>query len=114
MILKSTLQRKYNYLNEDQLIVFPNYPNIEEWVNYKSNEETFAKGNSFIIFYFGVIGVRRGIFTLIDSLKSMINEYPNIKLLLIGPVDRADEIHFMEQINDNKVKKNIFIIRGKT
>lgn len=104
---KQVLLGKYNNLVEDQFIIFPNYPNIDEWQNYTVQENIIKKGEDFIIFYFGVIGVRRGIFTLIDSLLELENEYSNIKLLLIGPVDKADQMLFNEKINLPQIKNRI-------
>ncbi|MDZ7764217.1 MAG: hypothetical protein U5K00_07280 [Melioribacteraceae bacterium] len=40
-----------------------------------------------LLFYFGVIAKRRGIFTLFDAMNKLVDNYPQIKLLLIGPVD---------------------------
>lgn len=104
---KKVLRDKYDNLTEDQFITFPNYPNIDEWQNYTIQKNILKKEKDFIIFYFGVIGVRRGIFTLINSLLELKNEYSNIKLLLIGPVDKADQTKFNKYINLPQIKKRI-------
>lgn len=104
---RETLLTKYQNLQKGNFIVFPNYPNIEEWQNYTIQEDILKKDQDFLIFYFGVIGVRRGIFTLIDSLLDLKNEYSNIKLLLIGPVDKADQALFNKYINLPQIKDRI-------
>jgi len=110
---KDELLERNSKLNSKQFILFPNYPDINELLSYKIDSKILEKKNDFIVFYFGAIAVRRGIFTLLEALKLIVNTYKNVKILIIGPLDKADRIIFYEQINDPKIKNNIIYYEWK-
>jgi len=110
---KNELINRVPQLEESKVFIFPNYPNTDLLLSYEIQNDIMDKDKDFIVFYFGGIGVRRGIFTLIDSLKLLVKDYPKIKLLIIGPVDKADETIFNKEINHPDVKNNIYYFRWK-
>ncbi len=103
---KTDLSKKYPLL-KNRFHVYQNYPNIEKLLNFEIDKNIIEKNNDFIIFYFGAIAERRGIFTLLKALKILIKKHNNIKVLLIGPVDNADKSKLNTFLNDNTLKKHI-------
>jgi len=110
---KNILIKKYGFLKKDNIIIYPNVPNVSELFAYKTDEKILDKKNSFIIFYFGAIAKRRGIFACFEALKILKKDVKNIKLLLIGPVDKADNSLFENYLNDPQIKDNIIFYPWK-
>lgn len=110
---KTYLIGKYSFLKENQFIIYPNVPDLKEFQEYKINPEIISKESDFLLFYFGVISERRGIYTVIDALGSLIKKYKNIKLLLIGPVDKIERAHFSSKINKPELKSNVIYYAWK-
>jgi len=98
---------KYSFLKEKQFTIYSNVPDLKEFGDYKIDKNILDKESDFILFYFGAISERRGIYTVIDALKKLNNTFPDIKLLLIGPVDKAEKSRFYEKISDSKICENI-------
>jgi glycosyltransferase involved in cell wall biosynthesis len=110
---KNELVGRIPELRLNNFILFPNYPDKDELLTYKVNTKIIEKNNDFIVFYFGGVAVRRGIFTLINALKKLIKTHKKIKLLIIGPVDKADTNLFYTQMNDSLIKENILYYEWK-
>lgn len=91
----------------DKFIVYPNVPDLNEMENYPIVRNVVPNDDRFYIFYFGGISERRGIYTCIDAIKILNKKYSNIYLLLIGPVDKAEEEAFNAQISDPEVESKI-------
>ncbi len=106
---RNILVNKYN-IPIDFFTVFPNVPDINELLNFEINERIIDKGNRFLLFYFGGISERRGIFTCIDALKLIVEDYSRVTLLLIGPVDKAEKNQFLKAISKPEVKEHIIYI----
>ncbi len=104
---RDNLMNKYTFLNLDKLIIYPNVPDLNKLTKYKIDNSILPENNNFILFYFGVISERRGIYTVINSLKELKLKLPNLKLLLIGPVDKAERLKFNKAINDSEIKDMI-------
>ncbi|NOX84452.1 MAG: glycosyltransferase family 4 protein [Chlorobi bacterium] len=110
---KAELIKKYHYLKEEQFVVFPNIPNVPELSAYPVDKNIINKGDSFILFYFGGVSRRRGIFLAIDALKILLDKIPQIRLLIIGPVDKAERKAFETAVSDEKVKNHIIYYAWK-
>ncbi len=110
---KEYLLKKYNFLNNSQFIVFPNVPSISELTSYEVDKNILDKKNCYILFYFGAISKRRGIDLLFSSLKKLSQIIPNVKLLLIGPVDKAESEWFKNKINEESISKFIIYFPWK-
>ena len=96
---KQDLLKKYNNLQSSNVTVFSNVPDLQEFKNYEINSNILEKEDKFILFYFGVISERRGILTCIEALKILNKQYPQIYLLLIGPVDKAESKIFQNALS---------------
>ncbi|MEE4310900.1 MAG: glycosyltransferase family 4 protein [candidate division KSB1 bacterium] len=103
---KKVLLHKYDFLNEKNIHVHLNVPDLYEFFSYEIDKKVLGGIEGFFIFYFGVIGERRGVFTCFDALKKIERE-SNIKLLLIGPVDKGIASEFQSNLNDPQIKDRI-------
>ncbi len=101
---------KYPDIQNKQLVVFPNVPDIGELLSFPVDQNILPKENRFILFYFGGISERRGIFTCIEALELLKKDIPRITLLLIGPIDGNERDKFHHLINDPKLKDHIIYI----
>jgi len=111
---KEKLVFKYSFLNESHFAIYPNIPNIKEMLSFNIIDNIIDKNSSdFILFYFGGISKRRGIFLIFDSLKILIKTHPNIKFLLIGPIDKNEKAEFMSIIKGSELKNNIIFYEWK-
>lgn len=104
---KHTLNEKYAFLNHDDICVYENVPNVRKLLSYRVDNKIINEKDSFFIFYFGVIAERRGIFTLLEAFKLLKQRSKNIKLLLIGPVDRQDKKRFNCYLTQGDCKERI-------
>jgi glycosyltransferase involved in cell wall biosynthesis len=105
-VFAKILSKRYN-INSNKFIVYPNVPDLKEMDSYSIDDSVLPKENRFYIFYFGGISERRGIYTCIEALKILKDKYPNIYLLLIGPVDGAEVNKFNAEISNPEVSDRI-------
>lgn len=101
------LTSRYPYLEQSMLVVYPNVPNLDELLSYPITPNIFPKNDKFILFYFGGISERRGIYTCINALKIALKKHHNIHLLLIGPVDGPEIERFNKEISAPEVENSI-------
>lgn len=101
---RDDLTKKYPEFS-GRFIVFPNVPDIRrpEYSDVKAAADPFVN-NYPILFYYGVIAERRGIFDTLEVLTSLLKDNINVNLLLIGPVDKKDRPRFMEMISSDTLK----------
>lgn len=92
---RNQLMKKYPDIQEYRFGVFPNYPDLFPASFSKFHEVKFPFVKSApIIFYFGVVAERRGIFNAIEAFKTVISKGYNVTFLIIGPIDKADRNKF--------------------
>jgi glycosyltransferase involved in cell wall biosynthesis len=108
---RDLLIKRYPDLAEEDFVVFPNVPDLSqpEYNRRKSAPNPF-KQNSPIIFYYGVIAERRGIFDVLRVFTSIVAEGVNVNFFLIGPVDKKDKKLFSESINTDLIAGRIHYI----
>lgn len=82
-------------------------------MSYQIDKNIIDKRNSFILFYFGGVSKRRGIFVAIEALKLLIDKIPQLKLLIIGPVDKAEQKRFNLEISNKTISKHIIYFPWK-
>jgi glycosyltransferase involved in cell wall biosynthesis len=82
---------KYPDLVKNSFCILPNVPDLNQMDAFPVNEEKvpFIKNNP-IIFYFGVVAERRGIFDALSVFKKVVGKGFNSDFLIIGPVDKKD------------------------
>jgi glycosyltransferase involved in cell wall biosynthesis len=97
---RDLLIKRYPYLTEEIFAVLPNVPDISQPLkeNIKAIENPFNQGFP-ILFYYGVIAERRGVFDTIDVFIHLVKDNYPVNLLLIGPVDKKDKPKFSDLLN---------------
>jgi glycosyltransferase involved in cell wall biosynthesis len=104
------LTRKYAHLRKDKFIVFPNLPDISKLDNYPIKPEILPKISNPIMFYFGVIGERRGIFDSLEAFKEVIKKGTKLNYLIAGPIDKDDKNRFQKYMVDPEIEKHVHYI----
>jgi glycosyltransferase involved in cell wall biosynthesis len=92
---RDELLRKYTELGEGTFVVLPNVPDLSQ-PEYNSIEVVMNPFNQGfpIIFYYGVIAERRGIFDALGVFTDLLKDGYAVNFLLIGPVDKKDKALF--------------------
>ena len=111
-IFSQTLCTQYPSLKTKRFAIYPNVPNADWFLSLPVEHSIVNSVNGFVLFYVGVIGIRRGMVTCFEALKLLIPHIPEIKLLLIGPVDKSDQTLFNNYVNDPSIKDYIIYHRG--
>jgi glycosyltransferase involved in cell wall biosynthesis len=90
----------YPGLSESDFAVLPNVPDVSQ---FEKRSRVPVKNpfnnDSPIIFYYGVIAERRGVFDALNVFISLVKENSPVNFLLIGPVDKKDKTRFFNIIN---------------
>jgi glycosyltransferase involved in cell wall biosynthesis len=108
---RDVLLKKYHELEEDRFVVLPNVPDLSQ-PEYQSKgvaNNPFKQGFP-IIFYYGVIAERRGIFDALRVFINLIEESRSVNFLLIGPVDKKDYSLFSQIVGSDLLKDRIHYI----
>jgi len=96
---KNQLLKRYSYLSSEQIIVYPNVPNLEYYENQtRKTIQIKNPDNLPVLTYFGRIAIRRGIETALQSLKILLDRGVKFKLLLIGPVEKTEQATFKKYL----------------
>ena len=87
-------------IDQEKIVVYPNTVRDDFYKNKKIDkvlEKQYSK--NFVITYVGNTSERRGLLTVIESLKTLRNTIPNIKLLIIGKSS-------FDNVLKNEIKKH--------
>jgi glycosyltransferase involved in cell wall biosynthesis len=108
---RDLLVSRYPALLKETFVVLPNVPDLSHTVQ-KSNKPVnspFKQGFP-VIFYYGVIAERRGVFDSLEVFKNLVKENYHVNFLLIGPVDKKDKPHFLKLINQKLLAGRVHYI----
>lgn len=97
---RDLLITRYPELPKNTFVVLPNVPDLSQ-AKHKSNRSVKSpfKQDYPVIFYFGVIAERRGVFDSLEVFRQLVIENYPVNFLLIGPVDKKDKTRFLNLIN---------------
>ncbi len=101
---RDKLTAEYRDLSKEKFAVYPNVPNVKEFLSYEIKEIKRPE-NKLTMLYFGAIAQRRGIFTVFDAILKLKGKKEDIFVWMIGPVDHADRKLF-DSYSENKYLKN--------
>lgn len=94
---------EYPALNDKKFAVYPNVPDHETLLKFPVKPNPLPHPESKWLFYFGVIAERRGVYTAIDSVKLLREQGHDVRLLLAGNVNNAEQEEFQRRISDPPV-----------
>ena len=108
---RDALSERYPELRNKKFISFPNVPDISHQEPDKQIRVkiTVDKSKS-VIFYFGVVAERRGLFDVIDVFRELAKENHPSAFLVIGPVDKKDRERFFSAVNSELLAGRIYYI----
>ncbi len=101
------LAEDYTHLNRDHFVEYPNVPDVDQLLSYSDVTPEGIGQDDFTLFYFGIIAKRRGVFEVMGVLPELKQEIPNLKLLLIGPCDQADQEVFNNLLQQPGIKETV-------
>lgn len=102
---REQLCAEYPELSPKRFVVYPNVPDHEKLLEYPIGENPLPHPESHWLFYFGVIGERRGVYTAIDAVKILRDRGHDVRLLLAGNVNKAEQGTFSARINSPEVRE---------
>ena len=109
--LSDAFSKRLSELTQRKIDDFFAFPNITPNPPlYKLKINLPFNHHNVLFLYYGAIAERRGIFDLLEAFLTLADTSPNSKLLLIGPVDKADKPRFNSYLNNPKLKKNTHYI----
>jgi glycosyltransferase involved in cell wall biosynthesis len=105
---RDLLTQLYPFLSPDNFCVLPNVPDVAQMNEFKPNPNilSFSK-RAPILFYFGIVAERRGIFETLEVFEVLITKGYSIDFLIIGPVDRKDLKRFGQSISREKIRERV-------
>ncbi len=105
------LRSRYDFLTSEKICPFPNVPDLEQMESFPVERAhvKFEK-KAPVIFYFGVIAERRGIFEALETFSKVITGGHKAQFLAIGPVDKKDLFRFQSYLNSPALKDWIIYI----
>jgi glycosyltransferase involved in cell wall biosynthesis len=108
---RDTLLRKYSFLKKDMFEVIPNVPDISSINEGKKPViGPLFKYKYPVLFYYGVIAERRGIFDALSVFTDLVRENYEINFLVIGPIDKKDQARFFEMLSAGIINGRIHYI----
>jgi glycosyltransferase involved in cell wall biosynthesis len=108
---RDLLVSKYPTLKKENFCSLPNVPDIEQMNQFKSDLSKLPfKKKSPILFYFGIVAERRGIFDALSAFSDLITSGENIDFLIVGPVDKADLFRFKRITKQVEIQDRIIYI----
>ena len=88
-------------LNKDKITVFPNTVRKSFYTNYEIDTDLIKKyKDNFVLLYLGNTSKRRGISTVINSLKFLKTKIPEIKFIIVGCSSYDNELKYLSKVNN--------------
>tara|TARA_B100000508_G_scaffold141091_1_gene146310 strand:- start:37570 stop:38751 length:1182 start_codon:yes stop_codon:yes gene_type:complete len=92
------LRSRYPFLKNRKLMTLPNIPDLSVF----KEPEGISRSDKMTFMYFGSVGVRRGILDVMDAFIDIQKRRDDLKLLIIGPLDKGDKVVFNRKMNTIK------------
>ena len=88
-------------LNKDKITVFPNTVRKSFYTDFDLDNNIVEKyRDNFVLLYLGNTSKRRGISTVINSLKVLKTQIPEIKFIVVGSSSYDNELKYLSKINN--------------
>ncbi len=108
---RDLLTERYPEFSKEKFLSLPNVPDlsqndVQKQVALKVN----IKRNATVIFYYGVVAERRGIFDALQAFSELAKEDHPMVFLIIGPVDKKDKKGFFNLIFSESLKELVYYV----
>ncbi|HKK42908.1 MAG TPA: glycosyltransferase family 4 protein [Bacteroidales bacterium] len=108
---RDSLLKKYKFLGREKFEVIPNVPDLTSRKDEKQKRPGPFFENSYpVMFYYGVVAERRGIFDALSVFTGLVKENQKINFLVIGPIDKKDQARFFEMLGNVTIAGRIHYI----
>ncbi len=108
---RDVLTDRYKCLVPEDFCIFPNVPDLKQMNRNKVKTPVFPfTGKIPVLFYFGTVAERRGVFDALEVFGDLLGDGINLHLLIAGPVDKKDRTRFFGLINSSNLKANVTYI----
>ncbi len=108
---RDLLISRHPELSINSFTALPNVPDLSQrGIKGKVSVKDLFKNDFPVLFYYGVIAERRGVFDALNVLTDLVNENVKINFLLVGPVDKKDKIRFTAMINEDTIAYHVHYI----
>ncbi len=108
---RDSLLSIHPHLKQEDFCPLPNVPDVSRMSNFIVDEGKIPFRKKFpILFYFGVVAERRGIFDALIAFEKVITKGYDIDFMIIGPVDKKDVPRFNGKISSPVIKERIIYI----
>ena len=88
-------------LNKNKITVFPNTVRKSFYTDFDLDNNLVEKyRDNFVLLYLGNTSKRRGISTVINSLKVLKTKIPEIKFIIVGSSSYDNELKYLSKINN--------------
>lgn len=105
------LTGKYDQLNKKYFCVFPNVPDLVKMSTAPVDPGIVPfRKRAPLMFYYGVIAERRGIFDALSVLSEVLRSGHDLEFLMIGPVDKKDKKRFETAISSEDLRDRVIYI----
>jgi glycosyltransferase involved in cell wall biosynthesis len=105
------LVSKYPVLKKENFCSVPNVPDIDQMKSFKTDLSKIPfRKRAPILFYFGIVAERRGIFNALEGFSDLIRNGADIYFMIIGPVDKKDQPLFSKITGSEDLKERIIYI----
>lgn len=101
------LLSKYPHLRASKFVEYPNVPDVETLQGFDKVIEFNDIPKGFWLFYFGIVSERRGLITVFEALLNELNKIQDIKLLIVGPIDKAELAKFKTYLQHPNLKARV-------
>lgn len=108
---RDVLTARYPFLKPENFCVLPNVPDLKKMNSFVPDIDKIPfKKKAPILFYFGVVAERRGIFDALTAFRKIVSGGYDIDFMIIGPVDKKDLHRFNELISSDTLRERVIYI----
>ena len=101
----------YPELKPEKFCILPNVPDVTQMTAFEVANDKIPFNKKFpLLFYFGVVAERRGIFDALSAFGNVIKRGYDIDFMIIGPVDKKDTKRFNEIISSDTLRERIIYL----
>ena len=108
---RDTLAGRYPEFSKEIFTALPNLPDLSQMEQkVPVTLKVKIKKGLTVLFYFGVVAERRGIFDALSVFEELAAENHPLVFLIIGPADKKDSNRFSVIINSVQLRERVYYV----